>query len=194
MHIIHFVTCHVNFMQISMVMNTKTMLQSSMTGRIPCYAGVQKSSGMFSSPDNQLWIINLARRQKSVDYYEMQCCFFLNFQCIISSPEQTVNDFCSFYFLKESLYETINLQPTYLYEHGLTAGQKQRWESVISHIQIIQDALPRNVIDSKVCSFTGLPTSANLDILPAHLFCKFYCPLKCLPYNWNIHSRPIFFP
>lgn len=51
--------------------------------------------------------------------------FFKNFQCIISSPEQTVNDFCSFYFLKESLYETINLQPTYLYEHGLTFDTKK---------------------------------------------------------------------
>lgn len=42
--------------------------------------------------------------------------FIFNFQCIVSSPEETVNHFCSFHFLKESLYETFNLQTTYLYE------------------------------------------------------------------------------
>lgn len=44
---------------------------------------------------------------------------------MISSPEETVNDFCPFYFLKESLYETINPRNTYLYEHGLTFGMKK---------------------------------------------------------------------
>lgn len=59
--------------------------------------------------------------------------FIFNFHCMITSPKETVNDFCPFYFLKESLYETINPPNTYLYEHGLTFVMKKDAMCVAFH-------------------------------------------------------------
>lgn len=65
-----------------------------------------------------------------MNYNELQW-FIFNFHCITSPSKEIVNDFCPFYFLRESLYETITSPKNYLYEYWLTFEIKKEWNVLI---------------------------------------------------------------